>query len=206
MDKPKKTPKIVNIRTYIDDINSCLELLSEEIDRKKKNNEAGIRKLQKINNKLLILKKDAPKLKKRTYNRKSSKSYFSKECKVTNELSDFLGLDENQTVTRGDITIALCVYVNLKEKESRERFLKWEKLNPGGKRNLQDSKNRKIIIPDKKLEMLLGYKQFIEDVKNKKIKCKKTDKETKEKKEEILNDTNLYYSTMQKLIEKHVIH
>jgi len=206
MDKPKKTPKIVNIRTYIDDINSCLELLSEEIDRKKKNNEAGIRKLQKINNKLLILKKDAPKLKKRTYNRKSSKSYFSKECKVTNELSDFLGLDENQTVTRGDITIALCVYVNLKEKESRERFLKWEKLNPGGKRNLQDSKNRKIIIPDKKLEMLLGYKQFIEDVKNKKIKCKRTDKETKEKKEEILNDTNLYYSTVQKLIEKHIIH
>jgi len=63
-------------------------------------------------------------------------SGFAKPSKVTNDLCKFMNKDEGSEIARTDVTKALIQYI-----ESN---------------NLQNSDNKKIIMPDEKLKTLLG--------------------------------------------------
>jgi len=63
-------------------------------------------------------------------------SGFAKPTKVTNDLCKFMNRQEGSEIARTDVTKALIHYI-----ESN---------------NLQNSENKKVIMPDEKLKILLG--------------------------------------------------
>ena len=63
-------------------------------------------------------------------------SGFARPSKVTNDLCKFMNRDIGSEIARTDVTKALITYI-----ESN---------------NLQNSENKKIIVPDEKLKILLG--------------------------------------------------
>lgn len=66
--------------------------------------------------------------------KKNSLSGFAIPSKITKELADFLGLDENIEIPRTDVTKLICKYIK--------------------DNNLQNPENKKIIIPDEKFKKL----------------------------------------------------
>jgi len=93
-----------------------------------------LRVLEKtVKKQMKTLKKDATKNKNKR-NRKPSG--FAKPSKVTNELCEFMNKKEGTEIARTEVTRALCTYI----KEHK----------------LENNKNNKIIIPDDKLNALLG--------------------------------------------------
>jgi chromatin remodeling complex protein RSC6 len=91
-----------------------------------------IRKLEKnIKKEMKGLKKSA------TKNKKTKKpSGFANPTKVTKELCEFMNKQEGTEIARTEVTRALISYI---------------KTN-----NLQNKSNKKIILPDEKLQFLLG--------------------------------------------------
>jgi chromatin remodeling complex protein RSC6 len=63
-------------------------------------------------------------------------SGFAKPTKVTSDLCKFMNREEGSEIARTDVTKALISYIECN--------------------NLQNSENKKIIIPDEKLKILLG--------------------------------------------------
>jgi chromatin remodeling complex protein RSC6 len=94
---------------------------------------------------------------------------------------------------------------NVKPEEKKEQILKWAHLNPGGKRNLQDPKNKMSIIPDQKLKKLLGYDKYIKEVNDKKVFKNITNKDTGRKEKVLVTDPILSYSVIQKLIQHQIL-
>ena len=78
----------------------------------------------------LIKKSNKNKKKKK----KNSLSGFAIPSKITKELADFLGVDENIEIPRTDVTKLICKYIK--------------------DNNLQNPENKKIIIPDEKFKKL----------------------------------------------------
>ncbi len=111
-------------------------------------------------------------------------------------------LEAGETPARNDITNALCAYVNIKPNEKREQMTKWKKLNPNN-RDLQDPKDKMVILPDEKLKMLLNYDQFVVDVKAGKI-TKKVKKDGHVV-DEVVTSPQLKYWVLQKLVQPHVL-
>ena len=66
--------------------------------------------------------------------KKNSLSGFAIPSKITKELADFLGLDENIEIPRTDVTKLICKYIK--------------------DNHLQNPENKKIIIPDEKFKKL----------------------------------------------------
>lgn len=96
-----------------------------------------IRQLEKnIKKEMKGLKKAATKNKSKGNKKPSG---FANPTKVTKELCEFMNKQEGTQIARTDVTKALISYI---------------KAN-----NLQNKDNKKIILPDQKLQFLLGIKQ-----------------------------------------------
>lgn len=161
---------------------------------------AGIRRVAKRLPTLAEQKK--PKV-----DRKSDTSKtIDKPHRITKALADFLDVDEDTRLSRLDITRAINTYIRCKKDEDRERFKRWNYLNPNG-RNLRNSENQRIIEieKDEKLCTLLNYKQYVADVKAGKITKKVKNPETG--KREVVKETDYRYTypTTQRLIKQLMI-
>ena len=96
-----------------------------------------IRQLEKnIKKEMKGLKKAASKSKNKGNKKPSG---FANPTKVTKELCEFMNKQEGTQIARTEVTRALISYI---------------KAN-----NLQNKDNKKIILPDQKLQFLLGIKQ-----------------------------------------------
>lgn len=209
--KPRVPRKKATIEDHIAKYDKLFVLLDSEIERKSKEKERGIRTLRKVRKTLKILRKEIPQVtksriaKQYASTRKSGKSGLNIEYNISEEMRVFLKLDKNQKISRNDAFRAICVYINLKDGETREQMLKWEYLNPGGKRNLQNKHDHKAIIPDKALSKLLNYEKYKKDVKKGKIVINTTDPTSKVKSKKVVTSDFLYYYVLQKLITPHFI-
>jgi chromatin remodeling complex protein RSC6 len=86
-----------------------------------------------IKKEMKIYKKELEKTKNKGNKKPSG---FAKPTKVTNDLCAFMNREVGSEIARTDVTKALITYI-----ESN---------------NLQNSENKKIIVPDEKLKILLG--------------------------------------------------
>ena len=136
--------------------------------------------------------------------RKTTNSGLMKKYTISDALADFLGVDHNSQYSRIDITCAICAYAHIKDDEDRDKILQWAYLNPEGKRNLQNPRDKRAIIPDKHLKKLLKYEKYQKDVKAKKITKKIKNKETGEITKIPVDNDFLYYWVIQRLISVHL--
>ena len=206
--KARAPRRKVTLESHLADYTELMTLLDSEIDRRAQEKEKGIRVFRTVRKMVKQLEKDTPKIAnlKRTSTSNGRKvSGFTLLCEITDELADFMGVKRGTTPSRAEITNAICVYARLKPGEKRPQMLKWEVLNAGGKRNLQDPNNNMAIIPDETLTKLLKYEQYKEDVKAKKIYANVTNKETKKKERVLVSEAVLYYRVIQILIQPHII-
>jgi len=204
MARSKSQP--VTLESYTAQLEDIVNSLNTEIEKLKTSGNKGVKFLKSIRNSVLVAKKRAPKLAKQK-RRKSpnAKSGFKIPHNVSDELRSFLKLKKGDQISRVDTTRALTVYIHLKTDEKREAILKWARLNPEGKRNLQSATDGTIILPDAKLKKLLRFDEYVKAVKAGKVMCRRKNKETKEVEERLQEDTNLHYYTIQKLIQHHFL-
>jgi chromatin remodeling complex protein RSC6 len=208
----KKRRTKPTIYDHIAHYNQLLELIKAEVDRKSRSKENGVRPLQKARKMIEIMRKELPHVtrskeaKMALSTRKNTSSGFTIKYYVSEELANFLQIDASiDTVSRVDVTRAICVYSHLKPDEQREETLEWAYLNPGGERDLQNPANKRTILPDKTLSALLRYDNYKRDVKAGKIKQKTTDKITGIKGQKVLTESALNYNTIQPLISHHLL-
>lgn len=205
-EEEKKPRKKVTIDSHLEKYQLLISLVKEEIERKQKTREPGIRNVQNIKKMIEELEKEVPKVAK--IKRKSDArkiSGFSLQCVITEELAEFMKIPKNSTPTRIDITNAICAYSHIKPNETKEQILRWNHLNPEGKRNLQDPKNKMNIIPDAKLKKLLKYDKYVKDVKEGKVFKNVLNKDTGKREKVLVEDPVLSYSVIQKLIQVQIL-
>ncbi len=207
--KTRSPRRKITIETHLEKYDKLLELLNEHIDHLRKNKEPGSRVFTTIRKAVRELHKEAPKIansrRKSTTNNQNKVSGFVLQCQLTPELSDFLQIDRDTTLCRRDVTNAICVYSHLKPDESREHMLRWEYLNPKGKRNLQNPKERMAIVPDSSLSKLLRYNKYKKDVKAGLVTKNVKDKKTRVTTTVTVTEPTLYYWVIQKLLSVHYL-
>lgn len=202
----KKSRKRPTADDHLQHYNDLLAYLNSEIDRKSRNMEAGIRTLRKARKQLLTMRKELPKI-------KFTKKSFAPATKrtptgiitplpISMELAEFLQVPSDTLVSRLDANRAVCVYCNLKDDEGREETLRWSYLNTE-RRNLQDPKDRRYILPDEKLATLLDYDSYKKSVEDGDVYRTKKDKETGHTTVEKVTSSRLSYLTVQKLLSVH---
>jgi len=205
-----RTPRRkVTMETHLEKYDGLLELLDEHIDRLRKNKEPGSRVFTTIRKAVRELHKEAPKIansrRKSVADNQNKVSGFVLQCRLSPELADFLRVDRGATLCRRDVTNAICVYSRLKPDESRPHMLKWEYLNPQGKRNLQNPKERMAIVPDHALSKLLRYNKYKKDVKKGVVTKNVKDKKTRATTTVVVTEPTLYYWVIQKLLSVHYV-
>jgi chromatin remodeling complex protein RSC6 len=209
-ESKKKTPRRkVTVETHLEKYDKLLGLLNEHIDHLRKNKEPGSRVFTTIRKAVRELHKEVPKIanarRKSIGNNQNKVSGFVLQCQLSPELADFLQIDHDTTLCRKDVTNAICVYSHLKPNEKRPHMLRWEYLNPGGKRNLQNPKERMAIIPDAKLAKLLRYNKYKKDVKAGQVTKNVTDKKTRVTTTVTVTEPTIYYWVIQKLLTVHYV-
>lgn len=205
-EEKRKARKKVTIESHMEKYQLLISMINEEIERKQKAKESGIRSLQSFKKIVKELEGEVPKITKIKKNTSVRKvSGFSFQYKITEELAKFMKIPKETTPTRNDITNAICVYCHIKPNETKEQILKWKNLNPDGKRNLQDPKNKKNIIPDDTLKKLLNYDDYVKKVKKGEVYRNEINKDTKKKEKILVTDASLSYSIIQKLIQPQIL-
>jgi len=207
--KTRAPRKKVTIETHLEKYDKLIEFLDEHIDHLRKNKEPGSRVFTTIRKSVRELNKEAPKIansrRKTTLNNQNKVSGFVLQCQISPELADFLQVSHTTTLCRKDVTNAICVYSHLNPIEAREHMLRWEYLNRGGKRNLQNPKERMAIIPDSALSKLLQYNQYKKDVKGGLVTKNVRDKKTRVTSVMTITEPTLYYWVIQKLLSRHYV-
>lgn len=197
--------KEVNITNYLELLNSTIDLLTANIDLRSKKGEAGINSLKKIHKNLVLLRNRAPKLvpkSKRPKKESNDSSGFRNKIAISRELADFLKVTPDTRLATSDITRAICVYIHYDALKANEQSKGWAHLNPKGARNLQQKSSEKSksfntrIAPDAALSKLLNYSKYQKDVKAGLLKNSKG---------EVITDDGLFYHTIQKLIQPHIL-
>jgi len=204
---PRKKP---TMEDHIGNYNKILTMLDEEIDRKSREKEKGVRTFRKVKKILIKMRKELPVVARSKAARiKSSNSGkmggIMIKYQISKELADFLQVPHDTKLSRVETTRAICAYSHLKEDEKREGMLAWVYLNPDGKRNLQNPLDHKAILPDKALSKLLRYDQYKKDVKAGKITKNMKDKETGKVIQVKMSDDMLYYWVIQRLVGVHFV-
>lgn len=198
----------VTIESHLEKYDELLTLLNNHIEQMRKNKESGSRVFTTIRKSVKDLQKEVPKIAntRRSVNPNSKNnkiSGFGLECELSPELTKFLQVDSGTTLCRKDVTNAICVYAHLNENENRDYMLKWSYLNPDGKRNLQNPKDKMAVLPDAALSKLLNYEQYKKDVKNGKIYKNVKNKKTKVVSRVKVDNPALYYWVIQRLLGVH---
>lgn len=212
IEKGERAPrKKATIQSHIEKYNELLALLDAEISRKSREKEKGVRSFRKARKLVLALRKELPQVTRSKIarsilsTRKNIASGITKKFQISKELAEFLKVPEDTELSRVEATNGICVYAHLKKDEKRESMLRWKHLNPGCKRNLQNPKDKKAILPDAALTKLLRYSQYKKDVAAGKIKIKSKDKTTGKKEEKTVENDLMYYYVIQKLIGPHFL-
>lgn len=206
--KPRAPRKRATLEGHIEKYDALLKILDEEIERKQKEREKGTRVLRSVRKTVRELRVEAPKIahaKRRMSTNSKKVSGLELRYNISDELAEFMKIPKGSTPSRNDITNAICVYIHSHPDETRPQMVKWNHLNPKGKRNLQNPESKMTIIPDEKLEELLNYKQYKRDVKAGKVYQITTDRKTGKKEEVKVTDPALKYCVVQKLICKHIL-
>lgn len=206
-DPLKKTRKQIQVEDVVTELQEIRSLLTEEITtlQSLSSRVKGVRKLQTIRRKVESVEKKVPKLAKRKRTvRAGSNCGFGKLMTPSKELVEFLKIDKEEKISRTGATRAICAYIHIGDDEKREEILAWgDKMNPGRERNLQNVNDKNRIDPDVKLSKLLGYDTYKCSVARGEIMVKRK-QPNGTRKEIILNDNCLYYTTIQRLLTKHL--
>ena len=152
-----------------------------------------------------ITKRITPLTKKKRKQVDKSNNILMKKVAVSPELAKFLKLKKGEKVSRSEVNTAVTMYINIKDlkKVSAEKK-KWvTRMNPGGKRSLQDEEHGNIIHPDSALSKLLDYPAYQKKVKAGKQVWRRKNKETGEKEDVVEDDDKLTYSVVQHLLAPH---
>lgn len=197
--KPRKPsgPRVkMTFELYDELCNNLVEKLTATIEEKV---QVGSRYLGSIRAAVKDLQKKAARLSKKKRVRDPNTvtvNGFDRTVNVTPDMRKFLGVSEDEELTRKDLTVAVCTYIKVKEGEARESSLRWATLNPGGKRDLQDPDNKKFIKPDATLRKLFNL-----DERDKKIKAGTLTT----KAGTLITDNRIAYTTLQSLLAAHVV-
>lgn len=180
--------------TVLEKIDNTLKLVDDEIGKTMKSTEKNksTRCLKKVKKQLTELQKDIPKIKRPPITHKNS--FFSAQAKISEELKQFLGIDNDQ-ISRQEVLRALSTYIHIDDEDNIDDNV-WAYLNPTN-RDLRDPKDKRCIIPDEKLSELLGYKEFVESVKKGEYVTKKDKK--------VITDPRLTYCRITALLQKHYL-
>lgn len=139
----KKTP--VEKPSILDVVNKqfdeLLSTISAEIESVKTDNKnVGVKYLKSLNKQVVTLRKSITKLskqKKKVVRKSNNASGFLKPVTISKEIAEFTGWSVKDKHSRVEVTKYICNYI----KEN----------------DLQDPSDRRKIIPDEKLQNLLGY-------------------------------------------------
>lgn len=194
--------KSISYETYIESIDEIIEMLDKQIYAHSISSKrvVGVKALKGIRKRVIELKKKTKYVTKQKRVRNGNATNIKKEYNISDSLREFLNVDEGTKLSRQDVISALCTYIHIKPDESRESHLRWSYLNLNGERNLQDTENKKRIIPDEKLSNLLNYEKYMKDINDGLIVTKNKNGE-----ENIIKDPNIYYLTLQRLITPHML-
>jgi chromatin remodeling complex protein RSC6 len=201
----------VTIEEHIAHYDKVMAFVEKEIDKRSREKEKGVRSLRTIRNHLKQMKKEFPqvarskKARQLCSTRINTNSGLMMKYSITPELAAFLKVEENTTLSRIEATRAICAYSHLKIDENRPEVLRWQHLNPKGKRNLQNKDDKMSIIPDSALSKLLRYEKYKKQVKKGEITKKVKSKETGEIETVVHDSDTLYYWVIQKLINIHFV-
>jgi len=205
--KKRAQRKKPTLETHNQKFEDLLELINKEIERKSREKEKGTRTFQRIRKMVRELQNETPKVanaKRRVRNTNGNRvSGFMIKYPINAKGAEFLQVEKGTPFSRNEITNAICVYSHLKPGEKRPGMLKWEYLNPGGKRDLQKDGKKMVIEPDDVLKELLQYEDYQKRVKAGEVVKKTTTKGPngiKKTVEEAQTDDALFYWVAQKLI------
>jgi hypothetical protein len=185
---------------HIQDYDDLIRFLDQEIDRKSKEREKGIKTLRKTRKKIVALRKGVPRIVRYSYNRTSRTGSFDKTYAISKEFATFLKVPPSTKLTRIDAARAICVYAKTKKDEARQAVLRWHYLNPKGR----DLQVKNTIVPDKVLSDILKYERYRQDVADGKVFKNVRDKDTGLRKRVVVTDDKLYYWVIQKLLSQHL--
>ena len=196
----------VTVETYQQTCTDMVTAIDVEIERLKSSGDKGVKFLKNIRRNVMALHDRAPKLAKQKRRKsENAKSGLKIPQNVSDELCKFLKIKAGTQVSRVDATRGITTYINLREDESRPDILRWKTLNPGSKRNLQDSADATVINPDAALKTLLRYDQYCKDVAAGKVTKTQKDAETGKRVTVVQDSPALHYYTIQKLIKHHFL-
>jgi len=152
-----------------------------------------------------ITKRITPLTKKKRKQVDKSNNILMKKVDVSPDLSKFLKLKKGEQVSRSEVNTAVTMYINIKDLKSvAPEKKKWvTRMNPGGKRKLQDAEHGNIIHPDKALSNLLNYPAYQKRVKAGNQVWRRKNKETGEFEDVVEEDDKLTYSVVQHLLAPH---
>jgi len=152
-----------------------------------------------------ITKRITPLTKKKRKQVDKSNNILMKKVDVSPALAKFLKLKKGERVSRSVVNTAVTMYINIKDlkKVAPEKKMWIARMNPAGKRCLQDESNGSIIHPDKALSSLLNYPAYQKKVKAGKQVWRRKNKETEEMEDVVEEDDKLTYSVVQHLLAPH---
>lgn len=136
--KKERNRRVVTKESVVSGFKELDNFIEIEMKRLKESEEKGRQYLRSLAKKIRILGKDTSKvLKIKKPRDKNIKSGIMKPVKITNELAEFTGWDEDGRYSRVEVTRFICGYITEKK--------------------LQNPKFKIEIFPDKALGKLLKY-------------------------------------------------
>lgn len=157
--KPTTKEEVIELfEKMIRDIDEEI-LNSKSASTKTKTNSAFLRKQKRELKTLMTVSKKLLKNKTKRQPNSNKNSGFCKPVKVSDEMAQFMNLEDEKICSRVDVTRFICNYIRDKK--------------------LQDPSNGRVIHPDEHLTKILGYKQYELDENGKEIKLDKDGNEIK---------------------------
>ena len=141
-ERKERTRRVVNKDTILSDFDNVLSTISEQIELIKSSNTkgaVGVKYMKTLNKQLKQLRGDVGKnikVKRQVNSDMSKTSGFMKPVNVSKEVSKFAGWKDGDMHSRVEVTKLICDYVKSND--------------------LQNPKDRRQILPDKKLKSLLN--------------------------------------------------
>lgn len=203
VEEEQSRERKLTMAEYIENFDTLLALLNDEIDKRSRRKGESVRLLQRIRKSVTGLRTSARWVSRNGKRQPPAINGLDVPIRASDELLSFLKVNHDDKLTRLDITRALCVYCHLSPTEEREETLRWKYLNEEG-RDLRDPTNRQKLLPDDALKTLLRYEKYVEDVEDGKIIAHRRNRDTGEREEYTVSDPSLTYFRLQYLIREHI--
>lgn len=137
----KKEKELANKKNIVDEFDLIINMLNSEIQSSRENSSktTNVKFLRLVNKHIKSLQTQCVRVmkQKNTNVRQNNNSGFQKPVKISTELSKFTGWSENELRSRVDVTKYICDYI--------------------ATNNLQNPEDKRQILPDSKLQKLLGF-------------------------------------------------